>query len=374
MFETTTQLGAAPVIEPGSSAADAIEQALDRAQKQSEIDAILTRVLPYTTTFLSFDRLGRIKCRRAAGEHIDQAPIPVTINSAMVTALGNSIPLTIGVSLLASVQAAAEATITNVKATSVTTVATNTGTARRIANEVRTQLAQGIGLTKTLSVTYHADECFERNNPYGLCLEITVSGRLTFRQDAVISRGNDGLFRYKLLNSGVISEVTQDDIDASLDPCVMPDESPTRIPGCERLQKVGSRLPVESIDGVGGELGGKLRANGILTVGDLADVDIDASFEGIARNALLAVRAKARMLVGVSVDAAHWAAMADHSAGEILDTPPESLRAAPGEPQAIEGAMRVREDLATMLVSLDDELVRGATLSELSSKLDIVNR
>ena len=69
MFKTTTQLGAAPVIESGSRAADAIEQALDRTQKLSEVDAILTRVQPYTNTFLSFDRLGRITCRRAAGEH-----------------------------------------------------------------------------------------------------------------------------------------------------------------------------------------------------------------------------------------------------------------------------------------------------------------
>ncbi|MBT0961313.1 hypothetical protein [Denitromonas iodatirespirans] len=372
MFDTTTEVGASPIIEPGSSAADAIEQALDSAQSRSELDAILFREIPYKTTIRSFDRLGRIQCRRLQGEHFDQEPVAVTITEKIATQLSNSVSTTVGASLTTTVQAGVKASVPGGESSVSTSVSGTVEASKTVVNAVQTQLSRSVGVTERLSVTYHADECFEHNNPYGLCLEITITGMLSFRQDSRIARGNDGLFHHKLLNAGVIAAMTVEDVDVSVDPCVMPDESPRRIPGCEPQRKVGARLPVETIEGVGAEFGGKLRNVGIATVGDLAEVDIDATFEDIPRNQLLAARARARMLVGMTPDATRWASLGDRPVGQVLDTPPESLGERFASADDIAATMRVQEDLATMLVSLDDSVVRDTTVSELSGKLDIV--
>ncbi|MCB1907883.1 MAG: hypothetical protein KDH15_10960 [Rhodocyclaceae bacterium] len=369
MFESSTEVGANPVIEPGSSAADAIEQALDRAQDQSEVDRILFRDIPYKTTIKRFDRLGRIQCRRPPGEHFDQEAVAVTISETIVTQISNSVSTTIGASLTTTVQAGVKGAIPGGEANVSTSVSGTVEASKTVVNAVQTQLSRSVGVTERLSVTYHADQCHERNNPYGLCLEITISGTLRFRQDARIARGNDGLFHYRLKNAGVIAAMTIDDVDVSIDPCVMPDESPRLIPGCEPVPGLGSRLPVESIEGIGAGLGGKLREAGVATVGELARLDVNASVAGIARNQLLAVRARAQMVGALSAGPESWAALAGRRVAEVLDADPAALVDDSGRPLARDQALRVQEDLARLLVSLDDSLLRDASLSELSLRL-----
>ena len=369
MFESSTEVGANPVVEPGSSAADAIEQALDRAQDQSEVDRILFRDIPYTTTIKRFDRLGRIQCRRPRGEHFDQETVAVTISESIVTQISNSVSTTLGASLTTTVQAGVKGAIPGGEANVSTSVSGTVEASKTVVNAVQTQLSRSVGVTEKLSVTYHAEPCFERNNPYGLCLEITISGMLRFRQDARIARGNDGLFHYRLKNAGVIASMTIDDVDVSIDPCVMPDRSPQRIAGCEPVPRLGSRLPVESIDGVGAGLGGKLRAAGVGTVGELARLDVDARIAGIARNTLLAARARAQMLGGLSAGPAPWAALAGRRVAEVLDADPAAPVDDAGRPLSRDDALRVQEDLARLLVSLDDSLLRDASLAELSRRL-----
>jgi len=369
MFESSTEIGADPVIEPGSSAADAVEQALDRARDQSEVDRILFRDIPYKTTIKRFDRLGRIQCRRPPGEHFDQEAVAVTISEKIVTQISNSVSTTIGASLTTTVQAGVKGAIPGGEANVSTSVSGTVEASKTVVNAVQTQLSRSVGVTEKLSVTYHADECFERNNPYGLCLEITISGMLRFRQDARIARGNDGLFHYRLKNAGVISAMTIDDVDVSIDPCVMPDDSPQLIPGCEPAPKLGSRLPVESIEGIGKGLGGKLRQAGVGTVGELARIDPGVNITGVARNQLLAARARAQMLGGLSAGPEQWAALAGRRVAEVLDADPSSLVGDTGQLLSLDEAVQVQQDLARLLLSLDDSLVRNASLSELSQRL-----
>ena len=371
MFETSTEVGANPVVEPGSSAADAIEQALDRAQDQSEVDRILFREIPYKTTIKRFDRLGRIQCRRPPGEHFDQEAVAVTISQTIVTQISNSVSTTIGASLTTTVQAGVKGAIPGGEANVSTSVSGTVEASKTVVNAVQTQLSRSVGVTEKLSVTYHAEECFERNNPYGLCLEITVAGMLRFRQDARIARGNDGLFHYRLKNAGVIAAMTIDDVDVSIDPCVMPDESPRLIPGCEPAPRLGSRLPVESIEGIGASLGGKFRAAGVGTVGELARLAVDADIAGVARNRLLAARARAQMLGGLSAGPEPWAALASRRIAEVLNADPASLVGDAGQPLPRDQALQVQEDLGRLLVSLDDSLLRDATVSELSRRLGV---
>jgi len=252
MLESSTQLGAEPVIESGSSAADAIGQALDRAKDQSEVDAILTRQIPYTTTITNFDRLGRIQCRNKPDDHFDQAPVEVIVTESIVRGITNTVSTTVGASLTTTVEASVNASIPGGAGGSVSTSVSGTVEASKtVTNAVQTQLSRSVGVTEKLDVTFHADECFEHNNPYGLCLEITVTGSIQFKQNATIAQGNDGLLHYTLQNSGTITSMTIEDVDVSLDPCVKPDESPTAIPGCASAREVGLRLPVENIDGIG---------------------------------------------------------------------------------------------------------------------------
>jgi len=232
MFESSTEVGANPVIEPGSSAADAVEQAFDRAQDRSEVDRIPLSDIPYKTTIKRFDRLDPIQCRRPPGEHFDQEAVAATISETIVTQISNSVSTTIGASLTTRVRAGAKGAIPGGEAKVSTSVSGAVEASRTVVNAVQTQLSRSVGVSEKLSVTYHAEGCFERNNSYGLCLEITISGMPRFRQDARIARGNDGLFHYQLTNAGVITALTIDDVDISIDPYVMPDDSPRRFPGC----------------------------------------------------------------------------------------------------------------------------------------------
>lgn len=271
-----------------------------------------------------------------------------------------------GASLTTTVEASVTSAIPGGSEASVSTSVSGTVEASKtITNAVQTQLSRSVGVEETLDVTFHADECFEHNNPYGLCLEITVTGMTLFKQNATIARGNDGLFHYTLQNSGTITSMTIEDVDVSLDPCVKPDESPMPIPECKPASKFGLRLPVDKIDGIGKTVGGKFREYGIRTVGDLASVDFTRTFEGIPRAKLLEFRAKAQIVVNVGANMELLAPLADHSVGKILDESPESLGVTIGDQVPVTTIMRIQEELTTLLVALDESTVENMALSEL---------
>lgn len=366
MFDIMTTIDAEPIIEAGSSAADAIGLALDRAPDQREVDRILTREIPYRTTITRFDRLGRIQCRRPGKEHFDQEPVAVTIDEKVVTQISNSVSATIGGSLSTTVQAGIKASIPGAGEASVSSSSTATIEASRtIARTVQTQLSRSVGVTEKLSVTFHANECFENNNPYGLCLEITVSGRVVFKQNATVERGNDGLFHYRLQNAGTIIGMTIDDVDVSLDPCVRRDEAPRRIADCKPSRRLGSLLPVDRIDGVGHSIGATLKEGGVRTVGELACLDPAREFQGISRRSLQQLRAKAALVVTSLPDIDGVDALADRTVTQILDADPGGLTSALGGRIALADAQRMQADLAGLLVLLNDEVLERATLAEL---------
>ncbi len=365
MMKVTTKLDVEPIIEPGSSAADAIGQALDRAQTQREIDAILIREIPYTTTITDFDRLGRIKSRNGGvNDRFDQKPVEVTITDSIVRGITNTVSTSIGGSLSATVQSGIKAGIPGGGEASVSTSVTGTVEASKtVTTAVQTQLSRSVGIKETLDVTFRAEPCFERNNPYGLCLEITVTGMIQFKQDASLVRGSDGTARFRLQNSGTIIGLSVDDVDVSLDPCVMPDPSPKPIPGCKQSERVAFRLPLDKIDGIGDTLAGKLRDDGIFTIDDLATIDVGRTVDGIPRTTLLALRAKAQMVAATGASVRMLGPVADRTVADILNAPPEILTAAIGDDVSTDMLNDARDQLSTLLVTMDSAAVRDMPLT-----------
>jgi len=219
------------IVPPGSSAADSIGQQMDRARTEQEQHDLLTSRVPFTLTIKDFDRFGRIWCKNVPSSHTDQEPVEVSITEQRVQTISQSVTSSMGASFSSTLTAQAGVEI-GAASSSTSASATSTVSAERsVARQVTQQLTTSIGIKEKVSVRYHAPECHEVENPYGLCLEVTVKGVAVFVQNAKVVTGSDGRHHWELQNSARIESVEISGVDTSLDPCVKAG-TPTKIPDC----------------------------------------------------------------------------------------------------------------------------------------------
>lgn len=128
----------------------------------------------------------------------------------------------------------------------------------------------------------------------------------------------------------------------------------------------GAGLPVAGIHGVDEAYGAALTARGATTIGALAALDPRAPAGAIPPAVLLDLHTRARMVTGLRVDLAPFAALAGRTLGDLLLTRPEVIAAEEVGAGLTAGTVaRLQDELAVLQVALDDRLLGEATLADL---------
>lgn len=226
-------------IEAGSQTASSIEQALDRAENSKEFNEILSSQHDFNINISSFDRMGYMWCRKIPDAHEHQPDLKITISEQTVESFTSSVSTSLGASISSSITAKLGFSAGGIEAGGEASLSSTLNAAREMSESVTRQITRSIGREIVLSVKYHADMCYENNNPYGLCFEVTISGKIIVKQKARKGKDSAGREHWYLTGEAEIVGLVVDDLDASLDGCVRKDPNPKRIPGCEPTEKVG---------------------------------------------------------------------------------------------------------------------------------------
>lgn len=126
-------------------------------------------------------------------------------------------------------------------------------------------------------------------------------------------------------------------------------------------------LPATAIDGVGEEYGDQLNAGGVVSIGDLVQVDPLAAFGDIPAVRLREFRAKARLVMGLRLDLSPFAALAQYSVSNVLLERPDTLAQIINAPGVTPGVVaRLQEQLGVLQIALDEDQLQRVTISGLT--------
>ncbi|MBU4261450.1 MAG: hypothetical protein KKC76_06155 [Proteobacteria bacterium] len=134
----------------------------------------------------------------------------------------------------------------------------------------------------------------------------------------------------------------------------------------EKIPGLGAGLPVRSIDGVGEFYGQALASAGVNTLGDFLTIDPQAVPDIVPGVKLLEFRAKARMVMGLTVGLTTFAALSHLSISQLLTENPQTLAAMPGTfTITADMVTELQEELMPLQVALDDQQLQQMTLGSL---------
>jgi len=135
------------------------------------------------------------------------------------------------------------------------------------------------------------------------------------------------------------------------------------------LPGLGASLPVRSIDGVGEVYGQALATAGINTLADFVSMDFQAAPDNVPGVKLREFRTKARMVMGLTMDLAPFAALSDLSISRLLMESPQTLAAMTGTTITAAMASELQEELMILQVALDDEDLQHLKLGSIRQTL-----
>ena len=126
-------------------------------------------------------------------------------------------------------------------------------------------------------------------------------------------------------------------------------------------------FPVRNIDGVGKVIAERLEKQGIKTVNDLASSDVPALYKNadIPFFRFYEIKRKATLALDVKIERALFGNILQMQLGEIIAMPDEELSRKTNQP--IEIISDLKTGISTLLVSLDNAIVRPMTLEKLAT-------
>jgi hypothetical protein len=126
-------------------------------------------------------------------------------------------------------------------------------------------------------------------------------------------------------------------------------------------------FPVRNIDGVGKVIAERLEKQGIKTVNDLASSDVFALYKNadIPLFRFYAIKRKATLALDVKIERALFGNILQMQLGEIIAMPDEELSRKTNQPNEIISDLKT--GISTLLVSLDNAIVRPMTLGKLAT-------
>lgn len=128
----------------------------------------------------------------------------------------------------------------------------------------------------------------------------------------------------------------------------------------------GAGLAVTALDGVGNSYSALLVAAGLGTVGALANVDPTRAVAGIPATTLRDLRAKARSVVSLRLDAGVLAPLAGWTVRAVLDLTPADLATQLGSPsRGVSTYLYVQDRLAILEVALDHAALQQVAVQDL---------
>ncbi|MCZ7405106.1 MAG: hypothetical protein O8C67_09285, partial [Candidatus Methanoperedens sp.] len=126
------------------------------------------------------------------------------------------------------------------------------------------------------------------------------------------------------------------------------------------------KLPVEKIEGVGKVIAEKLKKQGIKKVKDLASSDVLALYKkiNIPLFKFYEIKRKAELALDVKIEKALFGNILQMQLGDIIAMPDEELGRKANQP--IEIISDLKKDISTLLVSLDNAVVKAMTLENVA--------
>ncbi|MFQ5532928.1 MAG: hypothetical protein ACE5EP_03650 [Candidatus Methylomirabilales bacterium] len=231
--EINFRLDPVPIPASGTSTGDAIVKALEHARSDDEIENILTTVLPFVLTIKHLDREGILQCVYASDFHTDSPPREIEIAARRVEQITNLVTDELTRFLPTKIESEVKANIED------PTGGASAGAIVRTTGEITSQISGSItrSIVSTfeemehqkyvVAVLHHAKLGFEKENPYGWELRMTVGGKAHIRQRAEpISQQKPnadvtGSMRRPIFDDFTLLRLDTLDVDCSLDPRVV---------------------------------------------------------------------------------------------------------------------------------------------------------
>ena len=142
--------------------------------------------------------MGYMWCRKTTDTHEHQPDLKITISEQTVDSFTSSISTSLGASITSSITAKLGFSAGGIEAGGESGLTSTLSAAQEMSTSITRQISRNIGREIVLSVKYHTDMCYENKNPYGLCFDVTISGKIIVKQKAQKRQDSAGREHWRL--------------------------------------------------------------------------------------------------------------------------------------------------------------------------------